>query len=83
MYENDPNRFDRPRLGDPVESRAVTDAITIAFFVAAVIALALMLWPSERTATTITENAPSLQRPIVPADPPAIKPVTPSPTPPQ
>jgi hypothetical protein len=78
MHENHPNRFDRPRVGDPVES-----SITVAFFVAAVIALALMFWPSERTATTVTENAPRMERPIVLADPPPIKPLTPAPTPPQ
>ena len=67
MYENDPDRLNQPRVGDPVRDpviqRGATPVfMTVALLAAAVIAFALFFWPSDR-APTVTKprrvcNAP-------------------------
>jgi hypothetical protein len=84
MYENDPDRLNRPRVGDPVRDRIADGSgmpgfATIAILGLVLLALALFLWPSDR-ATTVTENAPRIERPTptpVPT-PPANKPAAPT-----
>lgn len=91
MYENDPDRLNQPRVGDPVRDPAVERGgmpafMTVALFAAAIIALGLFFWPRDR-APSVTENTPRVERPTVPTPPtipPANKPVTPTtPAPPQ
>ena len=83
MYENDPDRLNRPRVGDPPrnpleDNNAGTGVMAFALAAAAIIALGLMFWPGER-APTVTENAPRVERPApTPTTPPANKPVTPT-----
>jgi hypothetical protein len=89
MYDNDPNRLNRPPLGDPVEPPSTTSMVIGGVIVAAIIAIAIMFWPGDPSGPNVTQNTPRVERqtaPTPPATPPANKPVTPSapaPTPPQ
>ena len=91
MYETDPDRLNRPRVGDPVRDPAVEGGVmpaflTAALFAAAVIAFALFLWPSDR-APTVTQTTPQVQRDTTgtqPVKPPAnTQPPATTPAPPQ
>ena len=85
MYENDPDRLNRPRVGDPVDAGSGSGFLFGGLAIAAIIALALFFWPRSTTGPSVTENTPRMERPAptTPTTPPANKPVTPAPTPPQ
>ena len=83
MYENDPNRLNRPSLGEPVESASMGGVVFGGFLIAAIIAFALVFWPRDTIGPSVTENAPRIERPTGTTTPPANRPVTPAPTPPQ
>jgi hypothetical protein len=79
MYENDPNRIDRPRVGDPVDGPG-SGMLFTGIAVAAIIALAIFLWPRDATGPSVTQNTPGVER-TTPTTPPANKPITPTPAP--
>ena len=84
MYDNDPNRMNRPPLGEPVEPPSTTSMAIGAAILALFVALGIVFWPSDRSGQqTVTENTPRVERSTAPTTPPANKPVTPAPTPPQ
>ena len=81
MYENDPNRMNRPPLGEPVEPPSTTSMVVGGIIIAAIIALGITFWPSGEPNQSVTQNAPRVERqtaPAPPTTPPANKPVTPS-----
>ena len=87
MYENDPDRLNQPRVGDPVrdpvvEGGGMPSFLTVALLAAAVLALGLMFWPRDQN-PSVTQNAPRIERPAPtpPTIPPANKPVSPPNTP--
>jgi hypothetical protein len=82
MYENDPNRMNRPRVGDPVDAGG-SSFLFAGIAIAAIIALAIFLWPRGETGPSVTQTTPGVDRPAptTPTTPPANKPVTPAPTP--
>jgi hypothetical protein len=89
MYDNDPNRLNRPPLGEPVDPPSTTSMVIGGIIVAAILALGITFWPTDRAGQTVTQNTPRVERqttPTPPTTPPANKPITPSapaPTPPQ
>jgi hypothetical protein len=77
MYENDPNR---PRVGDPVRAGDGSGYLIGGLAIAAVVALALFLWPRDATGPSMTQNT-GIERPstpTTPTTPPANRPATPS-----
>lgn len=89
MYENDPNRMNRPPLGEPVEPPSTTSMVIGGIIFAAIIALGITFWPSGESNQSVTQNTPRVERqtaPTPPTTPPTNKPATPSaptPAPPQ
>ena len=84
MYDNDPNRMNRPPLGEPVEPPSTTSMAIGAAILALFVALGIVFWPSDRSGQqTVTENSPRVERSTAPTTPPANKPLTPAPTQPQ
>lgn len=80
MYENDPNRMNRPRVGDPVGPGDGTRFLIGGIAIAAIIAFAIFLWPRDATGPSLTQSTPGVER-TTPSTPPANKPVMPAPAP--
>jgi hypothetical protein len=75
MYENDPDRMLRPRIGEPAEASSTGVIIGGLVAAALVVLLAFSFWPGDnRSGTAVTQNTPRTERP---ATPPANKPVIP------
>lgn len=81
MYDNDPNRMNRPPLGEPVDPPSTASMAIGGAIVALFIVLGIAFWPSGQPGQqTVTENTPRVESPTTP---PANKPAPPAPTPPQ
>jgi hypothetical protein len=80
MYENDPNRPNRPPVGEPVGESNMAGIIGVAAVAALIVALGMIFWPSGRP-TTVTENTPRVEKttPNPATKPPANQPTTPAP----
>jgi hypothetical protein len=78
MYENDPNRLDRPTVRREVEASSGAGIVAGVLAAALIVLLAFSLWPSSdnRTGTNVSENTRVERAPTT--TPPANKPATPT-----
>ena len=77
MYENDPDRLNRPPLGDPAESSVAPRTALGVLIALGIAALLFAFWPRGDT-TQVTENMPAYRAPTTaPVTPTAPKPVKP------
>jgi hypothetical protein len=71
MYENDPNRFDRPTV-DPTVAPVVSPRLALGGLLAfAILLLAVAFWPpGNDSRTNVTDNTPTYRAPAAPSTTP-------------